>query len=96
MDIRQINEELGKTLNETNKEYEIPFSIVFEGTIRVMADNKHSAYTVAEKLTRNNDSQALLEHTAEAYIEGTELSYEIEALDRGSIRIDYSNYRNID
>lgn len=96
MNIKELNERLAKTLKENNNEteYEIPFSIVFEGTIYVSASDKESAYSAAEKLTRENDSSAFLNYTAESYLEGTEIHYEVE--NEGTLKIDYSNYKNAD
>ena len=99
MNIKQLNEELLKILKEDNSnksKYNIPFRIVFEGNINVIASDKDSAYSVAEKFIRDNDSKAIMDYSAEAYLEGTELSYEIESEDDGSIKIDYSNYKNIE
>jgi len=95
MDIKQINEELERTLKENNNktEYEIPFSIVFEGTIYVSASDKASAYSAAEKLARDNDSSAFLNYTAETYLEGTEIHYDIDY--EGALKIDYSNYNSV-
>lgn len=101
MDIKQLNEELNKALKDKAKiinehqegDYEIPFSITYNGTIFVKAEDESTAYSVAEKLIRDNGSESFFEYSAEASLEGTEISYEIEGMDDGKLNIDYTNYR---